>query len=72
MEGGGGELLRPQVGVLPPLGEVGGGDGGASTLSPHIGQGVRLEEEEGLELLNVIHAVTDNPGQAGCADLLKF
>ena len=69
------ELLGSEVGVLLPLGEVRGRDL-RLTLSPagrpHVSDVVRLEEEEGLEFLHVVHTVTDDPGEADGPDLLEL
>ena len=72
MKRGAAELLRSQVGVLSPLVQVRRGDVTATTPGPHIGESVRLEEEEWLQFLHVVHAVTHHPGQTGGSDLLKY
>ena len=43
-----------------------------SASSSHVGDVVRLQEEERLQFLHVVHAVTDDPGQAGGPDLLQL
>ena len=40
--------------------------------SSHIGNVVRLQEEERLQLLHVVHAVADAPGEADGPDLLEL